>query len=94
MHERMAARPFVAYAKFDVARFSDYGKNEYDKHEMYKDANGQIAPGTNLGKEPMIGNDPRAHPVETRVKKETTQIARTGLSSFLRYGIRAAMAAH
>ncbi|HVY63124.1 MAG TPA: hypothetical protein VHF22_15810 [Planctomycetota bacterium] len=31
LHERMAARPFVKYADFDVARFSDYGRPKYDK---------------------------------------------------------------
>jgi len=87
MHERMAARPFVPYNKFDVAAYADYGKPVYDKHEMYRDANGQLAQGANLSQEPMIGNDPRAHPVETAVKKD----ARTGISAFLRYGLRAAL---
>jgi hypothetical protein len=33
VHERMAQRPFVAYEKFDVEHFSDYGKWRYDKKE-------------------------------------------------------------
>jgi hypothetical protein len=33
IHERMAQRPFVAYADFDVEQFSDYGKLRYDKKE-------------------------------------------------------------
>jgi hypothetical protein len=33
LHERMAARPFVKYADFDVAAFSDYGRPKYDKKE-------------------------------------------------------------
>ncbi len=37
---------------------------------------GQIAPGAKLSSEPMIGNDPRAHPVETQVKKEGTMVVR------------------
>jgi hypothetical protein len=33
MHERMAKRPFVPYAEFDVAAYVDYGQLRYDKHE-------------------------------------------------------------
>ncbi len=33
MHERMAKRPFVKYADFDVATFCDYGRPKYDKNE-------------------------------------------------------------
>jgi hypothetical protein len=33
VHERMAARPFVPYAEFDVARFTDYGRQKYDKKQ-------------------------------------------------------------
>jgi hypothetical protein len=33
VHERMAQRPFVPYADFDVAAYVDYGKLRYDKHE-------------------------------------------------------------
>jgi hypothetical protein len=29
----MAARPFVPYAQFDVARFTDYGRQKYDKKQ-------------------------------------------------------------
>lgn len=38
MHERMAKRPFVAFNRFDVERFSDYGKPHYDKNEDQIDA--------------------------------------------------------
>jgi hypothetical protein len=34
LHERMAQRPFVPYAQFDVANFSDYGRAKYDKKEV------------------------------------------------------------
>jgi hypothetical protein len=88
MHERMAQRPFLAYKNFDVPTYSSYGKNEYDKHEQFRMANGQIQPGADLHSEPMIGNDPRAHPVETQVKKQAPRIARTGLNMFLRFGLR------
>lgn len=87
MHERMAERPFLAYSNFDVADYSSYGKNEYDKHEQFRMANGQIAPGADLRSEPMIGNDPRAHPVETEVKKEAPRVARMGLNYLLHYGL-------
>ncbi|HEY9713501.1 MAG TPA: hypothetical protein V6C72_08515 [Chroococcales cyanobacterium] len=86
-HERMAARPFQPYKKFDVASYSDYGKKMYDKHEQFRMADGQIAPGANLSSEPMIGNDPRAHPVQTQVKRQGMRALRTGLWM----GIRAAM---
>lgn len=38
MHERMAKRPFMAFQRFDVASFSDYGKPRYDKNEDGIDA--------------------------------------------------------
>jgi hypothetical protein len=34
VHERMAERPFVPYADFDVAEFSDYGRPKYDKKRI------------------------------------------------------------
>lgn len=88
MHERMAMRPFVPYEQFDTAAYSSYGKNLYDKHEQFRDPNtGQIAQGADLKSEPFIGNDPRAHPVETKIKKQGPRV----LSGLLRYGLRAAM---
>ena len=44
VHERMAKRPFVAYADFDVEKFSDYGKWRYDKKEEQR-ANGMTKMG-------------------------------------------------
>lgn len=88
MHERMAQRPFVPYDRFDVAAYADYGKPFYDKHEDFRMANGQIAPGAKLSSEPVIGNDPRAHPIEHQVEKQGVSVLRTGLTSFLRYGLR------
>ena len=41
LHERMAARPFLTYDKFDVARFADYGTSTYDKHEDSLDETGR-----------------------------------------------------
>lgn len=32
-HERMAERPFIPYEQFDVAAFSDYGRQKYDKKQ-------------------------------------------------------------
>lgn len=37
LHERMASRPFIHYTRFDVAKFSDYGKPIYDKNEDQRD---------------------------------------------------------
>jgi len=92
MHERMAMRPFVPYNNFDVAAFADYGKQKYDKHEDFLDPNtGRVAQGADPSKEKMIGNDPKAHPVETESKKVAKQAVRTGINSFFRYGIRAAL---
>ena len=55
MHERMAQRSFVAYNYFDVAAFSDYGKQKYDKHEDYRTADGMVdKPAARQA--PTIGN--------------------------------------
>jgi hypothetical protein len=88
MHERMAQRPFVPYDRFDVAVYSDYGKPFYDKKEDMRLADGQMAPGAKGAQEPIIGNDPRAHPVEKEAKKDGAIALKTGLSAFLRYGLR------
>jgi hypothetical protein len=40
---------------------------------------------------PLIGNDPRAHPIKTESKKIAKSGLRTGLHTFLRYGIQAAL---
>jgi hypothetical protein len=42
MHERMAKRPFLAYDKFDVGAFADYGTSTYDKHEDSLDESGRL----------------------------------------------------
>jgi hypothetical protein len=34
MHERMAARPFVAFENFDIAKYVDYGRQKYDKKKV------------------------------------------------------------
>lgn len=41
IHERMAARPFVAYAKFDVEHYVDYGRPKYDKKKPVQQAEAQ-----------------------------------------------------
>lgn len=92
MHERMAARPFMRYENFDVAAFSDYGKQKYDKHEDFLDPEtGKVANGADVSQEKMIGNDPKAHPVKTESERMAKRAVRTGLSTVLRYGIRAAL---
>ena len=44
VHERMASRPFVPYSQFDVAVFSDYGRQKYEKHEDQRDMLGRLPP--------------------------------------------------
>lgn len=88
MHERMARQPFRSYEDFDVVAFSDYGKPMYDKQEDFRMANGQIAPGADLSSGKLIGNDPRAHPIKTEVKRQTASIVRQTLTSMARQGIR------
>ena len=34
VHERMAERPFVPFAEFDIAAFVDYGQTFYDNNRM------------------------------------------------------------
>ena len=34
MHERMEQRPFVAFEKFDVEKYTDYGRQKYDKKRV------------------------------------------------------------
>jgi hypothetical protein len=88
MHERMAMRPFEKYEDFDVAAFSDYGKQKYDKREDFLDpTTGTIAQGADPSQEKMIGNDPKAHPIQTEGKK----LLRRNMRSMLRYGLRAAL---
>ncbi len=88
MHERMAVRPFRKYEDFDVAAFADYGKPKYDKREDFLDPNtGKLAQGADPSQEKMIGNDPKAHPVETETKKVAVRAARTGLTTLLRVGL-------
>lgn len=84
MHERMAQRPFIAYDDFDVAKFSDYGKPFYDKHEDIRTADGEIPAGANKKREAFIGNDPRAHPVQQQVKRQGKSVAKQGLMIMLR----------
>ncbi len=42
MHERIVAHPFEQYDRFNVAAFSDYGKQRYDKHEDAMQADGRV----------------------------------------------------
>ena len=91
MHERMAQRPFVQFEHFDSEVFSSYGKPLYDKHEQFRLANGQIAPGADLSQAPMIGNTPRAHPIKTGLKKTGGRIVQTTVNQAVRMGIRAIM---
>jgi hypothetical protein len=89
MHQRLAAHPFEPYERFDVASYADYGKPIYDKHEQFLDASGKIAEGSDLGSAPMIGNTPKAHPIQTQAKRTGSRVARSTVNHALRYGIRA-----
>lgn len=51
MHERMSQRPFVAYEQFDVAAYSDYGKQRYDKNEDRRDEFGNMPQKTAILKQ-------------------------------------------
>ena len=62
LHERMASRPFIHYTRFDVAKFSDYGKPIYDKNEDQRDyRTGQTV--VHNQKKDIIGN-----PIEPVIK--------------------------
>lgn len=86
MHQRMASRPFESYKDFDVVAFSDYGKPMYDKQEDMRNLDGQIASGRR--EQDFIGNDPRAHPIKTEVKRQGKSILRQGLTSLVRQSVQ------
>ena len=87
MHQRMASRPFVQYEDFDVAAFANYGKPMYDKNEDSLAADGSHGQVAMKSEAPMIGNDPRAHPIKTQAKRQGKSL----LMRAARYGIRAAL---
>lgn len=79
MHERMAKRPFLAYAEFDTARYSDYGRPQYDKNEDQRDTSGLVDKGARSKKD-TIGNDPSKKARRNRmIKNIALQGLRTGL---------------
>lgn len=41
-HERMSKRPFLPYQQFDVAAYTDYGRQKYEKNEDYRDLSGKL----------------------------------------------------
>lgn len=79
MHERMAKRPFLAYADFDTPRYSDYGRPHYDKNEDQRDTSGLVDKGAR-NKKDTIGNDPHKKAKRNRmIKNIALQGLRTGL---------------
>lgn len=97
MHERMALRPFVPYGQFDVVAFSNYGKPFYDKHEDYRNASGQVDKDA-AKNAPKIGNSNNMQSPGKRrrggagVNNSTASyLARRGIRTFTRYGVRALM---
>jgi len=103
MHERMARRPFVPYTQFDVVAFSNYGKPFYDKHEDYRNASGQVVDKDAAKNAPKIGNTNnmpgnnmqaagRRRRGGAGVNNSTASyLARRGVRTFARYGVRALM---
>lgn len=54
MHMRLASHPFERYDKFNVAAFSDYGKQHYDKSEDAMREDGHIDHEKTVG-QPTLG---------------------------------------
>ena len=83
MHERMAQRPFVAFNRFDVAHFVDYGRPKYDKNEDFRGSNGKVANKQAARSQEMLGQVPEK---KKRKKRRMNRNARR----IMNYGIRAA----
>jgi hypothetical protein len=66
VHERMAARPFVPYAQFDVERFTDYGRQKYDqKQALLADLLPKAGPGGLRAKlAALLHREPKPAPAE------------------------------
>ena len=73
VHERMAARPFVRFSRFDTAMFVDYGRKYYDNNQRVDEYYGK-KPKEQKSKASMTGK--RAYkakrPQEKGKKKRPT----------------------
>ena len=81
MHERMAARPFVPYTRFDVAQYSDYGRPKYDKNENFRDSSGRIADKEGAKRQETLGQKPEKPNRQNR-------FARRAARNLMRQGTR------
>ena len=98
MHERMAVRPFLPYNQFDVVAYSDYGRPLYDKHEDYRTASGEVDKEA-AKSAPKLGNVDvmrQARPANKQAQmgqsggmSQANYLARRGIKTFARYGVRA-----
>ena len=77
MHERMAQRPFVNYANFDVAEYSDYGRDKYDKKGDEGSPVVDLRGGAQNSRKQMMQN--RAQMLQSR--KIQKQIARRNMQN-------------
>lgn len=88
MHERMAKRPFRAYADFDAVAYSDYGKPFYDKHENRIVCSDPLTGSPEpVQPDQSIGNTLETHPFVNGSKK----VAQIGLKAAIHAGISAAL---
>ncbi|MBZ0187094.1 MAG: hypothetical protein K8F91_12680, partial [Candidatus Obscuribacterales bacterium] len=86
MHDRMAARPFVAFNKFDTAAFVDYGRPKYDKNEDFRNEQGMLTNKDAAKKQEMLGQVPEKKNKKRRMVKRAVSTAGRGV---VNYGIRA-----
>ncbi|HEY9870043.1 MAG TPA: hypothetical protein V6D08_12830 [Candidatus Obscuribacterales bacterium] len=90
VHQRMALRPFLPYQDFDVARYTDYGRPFYDKHEDQRDLSGQRV-AFERDRDKLIGKTDNL-PGKRRPTRNSFQryLMQRGMQYFLRYGVAAA----
>jgi hypothetical protein len=87
VHERMARRPFVPFQEFDVARYVDYGRPLYDKHEDQRNLNGQRVAFDREGNK-LIGNtDSMPHKRRAGRGGLGRYAMQRGLQYFIRHGV-------
>lgn len=89
VHERMAQRPFVNYANFDVAKFSDYGRPLYDKNEDNRNEYGQVVAKPDNSK--FIGNTDAQPGMRRRQRGTAGYLMQRGVRTFIRSGTRSIM---
>lgn len=68
-HERLAARPFVPFEKFDVFEFADYGRTYYDNNKKVDGAGVTFMTPKKLAKMQRGGRKKAAEPTQAPAKK-------------------------